>query len=193
MSLQPIERTLRRFLIDVARHRRVTTYTEMAEVLRPYSPTRLEPPYSPMHGWLGSVSSFEVKAGRPMLSAVVVRRDTERPGEGFFDLARRYLGFDFDDDDQFWLEQRESAYKVWADGAKVLVDTQKIALDDGRVIRIREYQGGAVRINMDDAPYAITETFLTKGRRSSAAQIRLEPLDWVEGIGLHASQTDEDG
>ncbi|MGH2753649.1 MAG: hypothetical protein ACRDLB_04385 [Actinomycetota bacterium] len=180
MQLQRIERTLRRFLIEVARQNRTTTYTEMARVLRPFTPVRLEPPYSPMHTWLGNISRFEHEADRALLSAVVVRADSGRPGIGFFHLASNYLGFTFEDEDLFWNEQREGLYAFWGSGENSLVASHDVELSDGRVVKIKEYVTGSVRMVLDDAPYALTQAYITSGKHDQA-MIRLEPFDWWGG------------
>ncbi len=180
MRLQRIERTLRRFLIEVARQNRTTTYTEMARVLRAFTPVRLEPPYSPMHAWLGNISRFEHESNRPLLSAVVVRVDSGRPGAGFFDLATNYLGFGYDDEDLFWKEQREDLHAIWGSGENPLVRSHSIELSDGRAVKIKEYLTGSVRMVIDDAPYALTQAYITSGKHDQA-MIRLEPIDWWQG------------
>jgi hypothetical protein len=52
---------------------------------------------------LGEVSTNEHRAGRGMLSVLVVHKTGDmRPGPGFFDLARK-LGYAFKDEDAFWI------------------------------------------------------------------------------------------
>jgi hypothetical protein len=55
------------------------------------------------HHMLGEVSTNEHRAGRGMLSVLVVHKTGDmRPGPGFFDLARK-LGYAFKDEDAFWI------------------------------------------------------------------------------------------
>lgn len=178
MPLIPIERALRLYLIDQARRSRLVTYSEVAEAVRPYSAVRLERPFSPLHAWLGNVSRFEVAAGRPMLSAIVVTQDTGRPGEGFGPFAAEELGMDVSDESTFWIHQRDSVWKLWSGGKPPLVETHKIALHDGREVRVREYASGAIRVLVDDPPFVMSEAFLTRGKTNRAI-LKLEPRwDW---------------
>ena len=65
-------------------------------------------------GWiLGEIAEDEVKAGRPMLSAVAVSVKG-KPGPGFFDLARQLgkLG-EAKDEQAFWRSERAAAYAAW--------------------------------------------------------------------------------
>ena len=67
---------------------------------------------------LGMVSEFEVSRGRPMLSAVVVDKDTGLPGGGFFKLAYQLELLDSvpaDDSEKrkFWGDQLSKIRSVW--------------------------------------------------------------------------------
>jgi len=118
---------------------------------------RLQKPYTPMYQWLGHVSQFEVERERPMLSALVVRAEDGLPGEGFARLAPT-LGLQVAGEQQFWEEQRDSVFETWVSGRRDrLVETHQVAIADGRVVRVREYAGGPLRILVDDAPYGLTE------------------------------------
>lgn len=45
-----------------------------------------------------------------LLSAVVVTKKERIPGEGFFLFARHDLGLEFDDESEFWQQQRDAVY-----------------------------------------------------------------------------------
>lgn len=62
---------------------------------------------------LGEISEDEVRAGRPMLSAVAVGVNG-KAGSGFFGLARRLgrLG-ENNDESAFWEEELHAAYSAW--------------------------------------------------------------------------------
>jgi hypothetical protein len=62
---------------------------------------------------LGEVSAAEDEAGRGLLTAVVVRQDTLRPGLGFFRMAARQ-GRDVSDPAACWERERERVYAAWA-------------------------------------------------------------------------------
>ena len=64
---------------------------------------------------LGEISEDEHRAGRPMLSAIVVSATNHKPGPGFADLAAK-LGLlaPGQDWEPFWRQQCEALYKLWA-------------------------------------------------------------------------------
>jgi len=62
------------------------------------------------HNSLGQISVEEDAAGRGMLSALVVHKDDGRPGQGFFDLAKR-LGRDVTDELRCWNEEVKTVLK----------------------------------------------------------------------------------
>ncbi len=182
MSLAPVERALRMLLIEQARQARPTTYAAIASSLSAHTTVRLERPYSPLHKWLGAVSKFEHEAGRPLLSALVVSKDWDRPGEGFFKFAVE-LGLEVGNQEEFWQRQLVGLFRTWPAANSTLVTTHKFALADGRQVRVREYAGGAVRVLIDDPPYTISEAFLTRGNTDRAI-LKLDPRPpQVEGVG----------
>ena len=65
-------------------------------------------------GWiLGEISEDEVRAGRPMLSAVAVGVNG-KAGSGFFGLARDSGRLDQNKDESaFWKEELRAAYSAW--------------------------------------------------------------------------------
>jgi hypothetical protein len=64
---------------------------------------------------LAEVSSYEHAHGRPMLSALVVRKHSRRPGKGFGELAR-YLGEQIvpGQEMDFWRNEVMSVIACWA-------------------------------------------------------------------------------
>ena len=63
--------------------------------------------------FLAEISSEEAKAGRGMMTALVVRKNgDQRPGRGFFELAQR-LGYDVSNPENFWLEQVNKVFASW--------------------------------------------------------------------------------
>jgi len=181
MSLAPVERALRMLLIEQARQGRPTTYAAIATSLSAHTPVRLARPYSPLHKWLGAVSKFEHDAGRPLLSALVISKDFDRPGDRFFKFAEE-LGLEVGNREEFWQRQLVALFQTWPAANSTLVTTHKFALGDGRQVRVREYAGGAVRVLIDDPPYIISEAFLTRGSTDRAI-LKLEPRPaQVDGI-----------
>ena len=63
---------------------------------------------------LGEIVEDEVKAGRPMLSAVAVGV-SGKPGPGFYALAKDYGKFAGQphEEESFWHQERDAAYEVW--------------------------------------------------------------------------------
>jgi hypothetical protein len=63
---------------------------------------------------LGEISEDEKKAGRPMLSAVVVGA-TGKPGKGVFWLARQLgrLSESTTEEESFWRQELEAVYGAW--------------------------------------------------------------------------------
>jgi hypothetical protein len=62
---------------------------------------------------LEEISVSENQAGRPMLSAVVVRADSGDPGSGFYSLARRIGKFPGGDARQFHAEELQRVHTFW--------------------------------------------------------------------------------
>jgi len=66
---------------------------------------------------VGEISEDEVTLGRPMLSALVVEKDTGQPGEGFFKLARDlgvFNGNGKNEKRKFLSREKAKLYSVWA-------------------------------------------------------------------------------
>jgi hypothetical protein len=62
---------------------------------------------------LGEICEDEVRAGRPMLSAVAVSV-AGQPGAGFFELARRLGRMKPDEDEAgFWQRERDAVHAAW--------------------------------------------------------------------------------
>jgi len=93
------------FLTEVARKRRKIAYGELGEKFG------ILPPFRALNHALGRVSRAAHKDGRPMLSAVAVNRDTEKPGSGFYELAWE-LGKDLTDADAFYKSELEQVYET---------------------------------------------------------------------------------
>jgi len=63
---------------------------------------------------LREISAEEYRAGRGMLTAVVVHKAGDyKPGPGFFDLARS-LGLNAADTDRLWIEQINKVHDYWS-------------------------------------------------------------------------------
>lgn len=68
---------------------------------------------------LDTINRYEHQQGRPMLTVLVVRSDTKRPGDGFFILAREF-GLLSDTSEQaerqFLKSETARVYATWSEG-----------------------------------------------------------------------------
>ena len=62
---------------------------------------------------LGDISTFEFKHGRPLLSVVVIHRDNNIPGQGFFTLARNLGVYNDYDDLLFFIQELRRVHDYW--------------------------------------------------------------------------------
>jgi hypothetical protein len=70
-------------------------------------------PHNPLlANMLGQISNDEEAAGRGLLTAYVVRRDLNRPGNGYFELAAIH-GRDAFDQTRCWTEEIRGLQKHW--------------------------------------------------------------------------------
>ena len=64
-------------------------------------------------GYLDQISRSEYLKGRPLLSAVVVRKDQSQPGKGFFDLVHELGLHDGDGNDRYWARELGRVHQHW--------------------------------------------------------------------------------
>ncbi len=63
---------------------------------------------------LGEISEEEDKAGRGMLTVIVVHKHGDmEPGRGFFDLAKS-LGHKWSDKTAFWVKEIKKVHAYWS-------------------------------------------------------------------------------
>jgi hypothetical protein len=98
-------------LVEVARRADIILYSELA----PTAGLSTTNPHfaSLMAEVLDEINLFELKAGRPLLSAVVVAKETGMPGAGFFNLPRK-LGLQSQGDLEFWALELKRVHAQWA-------------------------------------------------------------------------------
>ena len=102
-EMNPGYEELRKQLYEVANNRSYTTYSKVAPIVN----LQMSDPEDRdrMSEILTQIDREECKLGRPLLSAVVIREDINKPGDGFFKCARE-LGLYYGDDDlKYWLEE----------------------------------------------------------------------------------------
>jgi hypothetical protein len=63
---------------------------------------------------LDEMNYAEHAAGRPLLSAVVIAKDTGMPGEGFFTCARNLRRYAEGDDLAYWVEELQRVHDYWS-------------------------------------------------------------------------------
>lgn len=87
------------------------TYTKVLQVVRPV--IDLQEPRNPIF-WsaLGQIAEDEDDAGRGLLSAYVVRRDLNLPGDLYFNLAAR-RGRDTSNRVRCWTQEIDQLQSVW--------------------------------------------------------------------------------
>jgi hypothetical protein len=104
---------VRNLLLEASRSRGTVSSFEVARVLN-LSPTGNQTGRE--EGLvLGDISEDEVKARRPMLSALFVKQNGT-PGFGFFEWAWELGKFRLGDDEHDFLERtKEEIYQYWAD------------------------------------------------------------------------------
>ena len=100
-------------LITTARHRGTVTYQEIALIMG--LPLRGSHMGKQVGSMVGAISEDEHAQGRPMLSAIVVRKSGE-PGQGFFRLARDLGKLQTQDKDakhRFWKKEVAAVHATW--------------------------------------------------------------------------------
>ncbi len=100
-------------LIEAAKGKAVIHYENIAQIMNlPSSGNYMAREVGEM---LGIISALEHFFGRPMLSAVVVRKDTGEPGDGFFELAESLGKFNPASQarSSFWRQEVQDVYNTW--------------------------------------------------------------------------------
>jgi hypothetical protein len=112
-SFGPIDDdAIRRRLIAAARQRARVYYKDLAEA----TGREMSGPHWAVHFGriLGRISSDEAHEGRPLLSVIVVSRDTKLPGGGFYNLGKELrLVQPGESEDEFIRRQTERVYDYW--------------------------------------------------------------------------------
>jgi len=102
---------IRQILVDRAKIRGMIPYSELVDGLKT---VKLAPDSYALAKMLGEISTAEDKAGRGMLTVIVVHKYGDmQPGPGFFDLAKR-LGRDTSDILKCWVEELKQVHAYWS-------------------------------------------------------------------------------
>lgn len=106
---QEVKAEIRQIVIETARARQLITYSELTGMLQTayvhyhsHVLTRL----------LIDIGSEEVAAGRPILPALVIAKQTGRPGPGYFKLAPGETRID--DPIREWENEVQRVYEYWS-------------------------------------------------------------------------------
>jgi hypothetical protein len=106
----PTEREILRILIKKAKQARLITYRELSSQLHTAKLAANGPHLSSL---LTSISLAESEAGRGLLSAIVVRKDSGIPGVGFF--RRCTPGVKVRDFRRRWEAELAKVFNEWSD------------------------------------------------------------------------------
>ncbi len=102
---------MKQILIDRARVIGMIPYSELVGNL---TTIKLEPESYALAKMLGEISTEEDKAGRGMLTVIVVHKTGDmQPGPGFFELAQR-LGRDTSDILKCWVDELKGVHSYWS-------------------------------------------------------------------------------
>lgn len=101
----------RQCLIACAKKGQSISYSAFVREVRSIT---FEGPHDPrLAHFLGEISCDEARAGRGMLTALVVRKHGhQKPGPGFFELAKS-LGRDTSDIDKCWTDEFSKVLAFW--------------------------------------------------------------------------------
>ena len=95
-------------LIELAKQKRIVTYSELALML----PVYIHPGSYNFTRLLSQVCASEEAAGHGLLCALVVSKATGIPGAGFFRGAAE-RGYDASSPEEYWQSQLERVFAFW--------------------------------------------------------------------------------
>jgi hypothetical protein len=91
-------------------------YGTLCDEMRRAGIANLEPHGTPLAALLGQINVLEHEEGRPLISAVVVSKDTGQPGVGFWNLAEAAgfkIGDTLEQREAFWLDELTACHAFW--------------------------------------------------------------------------------
>lgn len=110
VAWQNAKEEARSAMIAVARRRGMMTYSDLVREIRSIS---LQPHDPRLFHFLGEISSEEDRAGRGLLTVLVVHKHGDmEPGKGFYELAAS-LGRDTSDLQKCWIEELHNVHRIW--------------------------------------------------------------------------------
>lgn len=128
IELNRVQKNIKLFLAKVASQKGVVSYSDLCRsVALPYS--MANPDHrNQLAEDLGRVSEEELYMyERPMLTCVVVDKNTMMPGKGFFDLAQDLYDIKIEDRMMFLAEEMRDTHEFWSsvDGKKEIARLEK--------------------------------------------------------------------
>jgi hypothetical protein len=99
-------------LAEIAQRRGYTTYADVAPLVG--LDMEIDADRNQMSILLEEIARFEEGQHRPLLTAVVIHRQDNIPGEGFFKIAKEFGRFDGGDKLRFWIDALNEVHDCWA-------------------------------------------------------------------------------
>lgn len=107
-----MSKRLHRRLITLAKRGETVSYGLIAPIVR--LDMRIPADRGKLGAILGEISEEERRRGHPLLTAIVVRTVTKRPGIGFFNMARAVRAHRTADDVGFFRRELLKVHRWWA-------------------------------------------------------------------------------
>lgn len=101
-------------LVATARAKSLVTYTDLGKVAD--LDVSESENVTDLGKILDEIAEADVKAGRPLLAAVVVRADTQVPSAGLFKFAKKHGLMKGNDTLGFWAAELRRVYEAWSVG-----------------------------------------------------------------------------
>lgn len=98
-------------LVEIAKGGDVTYYSDIAPLAG--LDMSLPPDRNRISDILDEISRTESSLGRPLLSAIVILKDENIPGDGFFKMAKELRLYDGSDDFRFWIRELRRVHDHW--------------------------------------------------------------------------------
>ena len=99
---------LRNKMISIAKQQVTIYYSDLAPLVSMHHQSQH------FHQLLGDISKAERAEGRPLLSAIVVRKGDNWPGGGFFTLAKDLKLHNGNDDLAYWVQEIQRVHAYWS-------------------------------------------------------------------------------
>lgn len=100
-------------LVEVARSQNTTTYSEVGKLVGLDMSTEVG--RIRIAQILDDINWYESKENRPMLSSVVILKNDNRPGAGYFECARALGKYHGIDDLSFWSHELNEVHDHWSE------------------------------------------------------------------------------